>query len=143
VDSLLDEPPARAWPIAPRRGPGYSYDSSGNVQITDSTHELTQNVQNFPVQAYCDIPATASRTAPPRSPTPPAASHAWRAGNYGAGRTVYIGPIAFGDFQNYAGAKNYFSDSSFQNLLLNALTYTAGKRALNLSVDISTTATSN
>ncbi|MBM4249166.1 MAG: hypothetical protein FJ149_06970, partial [Euryarchaeota archaeon] len=122
--------------VLPVVTPGYSYDSSGTITITDKNHELTVGVNDFSVQQYCEYPSNGIKNGASSVANAPSGRPCVAWWNLGAGRSVYIGPVSFGCFQNYPNTKNYYSDANFQNLLLNAIAFTAGQRTLNCSVDI-------
>lgn len=103
----------------------YTFVQSGNVTITDSTHPITAGVADFPVQQYGEYAAAGV--------WPDAFTLATYGGSEGAvvykklggvGRSVYLGPIYFGDFQNYAN-EPYYDDLDAMRLLKQAIEWAA------------------
>jgi hypothetical protein len=120
--------------VLPQVCNGYGYDSSGTITITGN-HEITSGVNNFNVQQYCEYPSSGVDNGAVTLGTSPSGKQTIVYKNYGLGRSVYIGPIAFGCFQTYPNAANYYNDANFKLLLANALRWTSGKLLLNCSVD--------
>ena len=104
----------------------YTFVQSGNVTITDSTHPITAGGRRLPGPAI-------RRIRPSR--TLARCIHAgnlWRLRGRGClpkklggvGRSVYLGPIYFGDFQNYAN-EPYYDDVDAMRLLKQAIEWAA------------------
>jgi hypothetical protein len=119
VSSLMDTV------LAVRTTGNYTFVMSGNVTITDSTHPITSGVADFPVQQYGEYAAAGI--------WPDATQLATYFGSEGAvvykklsgiGRSVYLGPIYFGDFQNYAN-EPYYDDVNAMLLLKQAIEWAA------------------
>jgi hypothetical protein len=122
--------------VLPQVCNGYSYDSSGVITITDGSHEITSGVNNVNIQQYCEYPTSGVDNGAVTLGTCPSGKQVIVYKNYGLGRSVYLGPIAFGCFQSYPNVANYYNDANFKLLLANALRWTSGKLLLNCSVDL-------
>ena len=121
--------------ILPVNGQGGGYESGGNLAVVNANHEIMTGVAAFPIQSYCDYPVGGIDNGAVTLMNTPGGRPTVVSGNCGNGRSVYIGPIAFGCFQTYSSA-NYYSDNSFKNLLANSLRWCAGKLTLNCSLDV-------
>ena len=116
--------------------PSYSYTTSGQVTITNPNHPVTQGVNSFnvPAQAYCEYPSSMSVDAGAQSlgtcsgPTVVVEQN-------GVGRTVYLGPNYFGDFQSYQ-SKQWFADANGLKLIQQATLWASGGGSLSGYVDI-------
>jgi type 1 glutamine amidotransferase len=130
VDSDLDD----IVPVSPP----YDFESSGNVtMISGAENSITQGVDPFSI--YGDVEFPESHAADPGAtvlgftmstgstnvtvsdmPMPVVVS--W---SYGLGKTVYLGPIYFGDFQTYEN-EGLYTDVDAVRLLLNSVEWAAG-----------------
>jgi hypothetical protein len=100
--------------------------SDSVVTILDTTHAITRGVHDFPIHAFGEVamggvwPGAAIlgtyAAAPDRASI--AAKH------LGSGRSVYLGPIYYGDFASYAN-EPYFDDADAMLLLKQALEWAA------------------
>ncbi len=106
--------------LAVRTTGNYTFVQSGNVTITDSTHPITSGVADFPVQQYGEYA--------PAGLWPDAVQLATYTGSegsvvckpLGSGRSVYLGPIYYGDFNNYLN-EPYYDDVNAMLLLKQAI----------------------
>jgi len=112
--------------------PSYDFEYSGNVTMISENSPITQGVDTFPICGYVEFPY--SHVADPgatvlgftisngtTNPTTPAIPMPvvvlWF---YGLGKTVYLGPIYFGDFQEYDN-EGLYTDVNAVRLLLNSV----------------------
>jgi hypothetical protein len=110
--------------LAVRTTGNYTFAMSGNVTITNNTHPITQDVNSFPIQNYGEYAVAGL--------WPDAVGLATYGGSegavvyklLGAGRTVYLGPIYFGDFATYSN-EPYYDDLDAMRLLKQALEWAA------------------
>jgi len=104
----------------------YNYASSGTVTILNNTHPITLNVADFSIPDYGEYPVSGlwpdAVQLGSYSASPSQASVACR--ELDAGRTVYLGPIYYGDFQTYAN-ELYYADVDAMRLLKQALEWAA------------------
>ena len=82
----------------------YNFFTSGQIRVTDSTHPVTLNVHDFDIQSHGEwanagLQPGATTLGGYTEDTTGQASIAVR--EVGAGRSVHLGPIYFGAFQNY------------------------------------------
>lgn len=104
----------------------YGFVSTGYVRITDNTHPITMGVGQFPVREYGEYAmagawpdATVLGDYTDASGEP---SVAYRM--VGEGRSVYLGPIYFGDFMVHQN-EPYFQDGNARRLLRQAIHWAA------------------
>jgi hypothetical protein len=117
--------------------PQYDFEMFGNVtMVSEESDSMTQGVDPFPIYDYVEFPAsheadsgatvlgvtlsTGSTNFTTPAPMPVVVS--W---SYGLGKTVYLGPIYFGDFQTY-GNNGLYTDVDAVRLLLNSVEWAAG-----------------
>jgi hypothetical protein len=100
--------------------------SDSVVTILDTAHPITRGVHNFPIQAFGEIAmggvwpgtATLGSYAVASGRASIAAKH------LGSGRSIYLGPIYYGDFASYAN-EPYYDDPDAMLLLRQALEWAA------------------
>jgi len=105
----------------------YNFFASGRILVTDSTHPVTLNVHDFDIQSHGEwanagLQPGATALGGYSEDTTGQASIAVR--EVGAGRSVYLGPIYFGDFQNYEN-EPYYDDADAMLLLKQAIEWAA------------------
>jgi type 1 glutamine amidotransferase len=117
--------------------PSFDYEYSGNVTMISENSSITQGVDPFPIYGYVEFPfphvvdpgATVlgftisngnMNSTTPAVPMPVVVS--W---SYGLGKTMYLGPIYFGDFQSYEN-EGLYTDVDAVRLLLNSVEWVAG-----------------
>jgi hypothetical protein len=96
------------------------------VTILDTMHTITRGVHDFPIHAFGEVAmggiwpgaATLGTYAAVPGRVAIAAKH------LGSGRSVYLGPIYYGDFASYAN-EPYFDDADAMLLLAQALEWAA------------------
>ena len=115
---------------------GYVFDTSGTITITNNNHDITTGVNNFPVQSYVESSSGGADNGATVLATNPSSKPCVTCWNLDLGRAVCLGPVSFGNFAGYSGTKAYYSDNNFKTLLLNSISWCAGKRTLNCSLDI-------
>ena len=113
--------------LLPARTTGsYNYAASGTVTILNNTHPITVNVADFNLQNYGEYPVSGlwpdAVQLGSYSANPSGAAIACR--EIDAGRTVYLGPIFYGDFATYAN-EPYYTDADASRLLKQALEWAA------------------
>ena len=113
--------------LLPARTSGsYGYAYGGTATILNNTHPITLNVADFSIQGYGEYPVSGlwpdAVQLGSYSASPSQTSVACR--ELDAGRTVYLGPIFYGDFQTYANGP-YYSDVDAMRLLKQALEWAA------------------
>ena len=115
---------------------GYGYSTSGQVTITNGNHPVTQGVNNFnvPNGAFCEYPSSASIDAGAQT-LGTCSNPTIVVSDKGAGRTVYLGPNYFGDFQSYQSAA-WYNDANGKKLIQQAALWASGGGSLSGYVDI-------
>jgi len=113
---------------------GYAFVSGEQVRILDSSHPITSGVSNFSVQDYGEYPEAGVRSGALVLGDYTAASGvpAIACQEVGTGRTVYLGPIYFGDFSIYNN-EPYFGDENARRLLRQAIHWAASGPGLAVS----------
>jgi hypothetical protein len=106
----------------------YNYLTTGQVHVTDSLHAVTAGVNDFNVQAYGEyanagLQPGAVMLGGYTADTTGQASIAVR--DVGAGRSVYLGPICFGNFGRYEN-EPYYDDADAMLLLKQAIEWAVG-----------------
>ena len=113
---------------------GYGFVTSGQVHVVDSSNPVTQDVNDFNIQAYGEYANSGLQPG------------ATMLGNYTAGtgnasiavreveagRSVYLGPIYFGTFNNYAN-EPYYDDAGAMLLLKQAIEWASLGSATGIS----------
>jgi hypothetical protein len=116
--------------------PSYSYETSGNVTMTSVNNLIAQGVEDFPIYGYAEFPSseTADSGATVLGITTANSDPVVVVWSYGLGRTVYLGPIYFADFQSY-GNEGLYTDANAVKLLLNSVEWAGahGSKCLVLS----------
>jgi hypothetical protein len=111
--------------LAVRTTGSYAYVMGGSVTVIDSTHPITSGVANFPVRDFGEYAAGGI--------WPDATTLATYGGGsdgavvcktLDAGRSVYLGPIYFGDFYSYVN-EPYYDDLDAMRLLKQAIEWAA------------------
>jgi hypothetical protein len=100
----------------------YGYVGSGTVHITNGSHPITQGVGDFSVYHYGEAPAAGlwpgAVSLGNYSASPTLNSIACK--SLGSGRSVYLGPIYYGNFGSYAN-RPYYTDPNSARLLKQAI----------------------
>jgi len=115
----------------------YTSSSGGQVTITDANHPVTQGVNSFnvPASAYCERPSSGTIDAGASTIATCGGGPAVVVSAKGAGRTVYIGPNYFGDFQIYQ-SKQWYTDPNGKKLIQQAALWASGGGSLSGFIDI-------
>jgi hypothetical protein len=105
---------------------GYAFTSSGMVHVTDTTHPITRGVGDFSIitdgeSGYAGL-WTGAVSLGNYSAQPTWSSIAYK--YLGTGRSVYLGPIYFADFQSYNNL-GYFTGANSRLLLKQAIEWAA------------------
>ncbi|HVP92438.1 MAG TPA: hypothetical protein VMS94_01715, partial [Acidobacteriota bacterium] len=104
--------------ILPVSPPDY-WEISGNITMTSVNNLIAQGVADFPIYGYAEFPSSESADSGATVLGVTTANNdpvvvVW---SYGLGRTVYLGPIYFADFQSY-GNEGLYTDANAVKLLL-------------------------
>ena len=115
----------------------YTSSSGGQVTITNGNHPVTQGVNSFnvPASAYCERPSSNTVDAGATSLATCGGGPAVVVSDKGAGRTIYIGPNYFGDFQIYQ-SKQWYADANGKKLIQQATLWASGGGSLSGFIDI-------
>jgi hypothetical protein len=107
-------------------GEGYSYSTSGQVHVIDDLNPVTQGVNDFDIAGYGEYPIggpwPGATLLGDYSDATGQTSIAVR--GVEAGRSVYLGPVYFGDFSGYGNAA-YYTDANSRRLLKQAIEWAA------------------
>jgi hypothetical protein len=104
----------------------YSFLTTGTVHVTDTTHPITRGVGDFNVYGHGES-ANSGLWAGAVSLGNYSAQPTWSSIAYkylGTGRSVYLGPIYFADFQSYNN-EPYYTDPNARLLLKQAIEWAA------------------
>jgi hypothetical protein len=104
----------------------YGFLTSGQVNVIDNTHPVTQGVSNFNVQSHGEF---ANAGLNPGATmlgdyTASSGNASIAVREVEAGRSVYLGPIYFANFQGYNN-EPYYDDESAMRLLKQAIEWAA------------------
>jgi hypothetical protein len=107
--------------------PPYNYDSLDNITIISQDNPITQGVDTFPIYSYAEFPSSkaADSGATVLGVTTTGGDPVIVVWCYGLGKTAYLGPIYFADFQAYHN-EGLYTDANAVGLLLNSVEW-AGK----------------
>jgi len=110
--------------------------ATGLVTITNGAHPVTQGVNSFnmPVNTYCERPSSGTIDAGATT-LGTCGGPALVISDKGAGRTVYLGPNYFGDYQSY-GSKQLLTDANPKLLMQQAVLWASGGGSLSGFIDI-------
>ena len=105
----------------------YNFFTTGQVHVTDSLHPVTAGVNDFNIQNYGEW---ANAGIQPGATmlgdyTDGSGQASIAVREVGAGRSVYLGPIYFGNFQGYQN-EPYYDDPDAMRLLKQAIEWAAG-----------------
>ena len=103
--------------------PSYGYQTSGNVTMISENNPIAQGVDAFPIYGYAEFPSSeaADSGATVLGVTTEGNYPVVALWCYGLGRTVYLGPIYFADFQWYVVNEGLYTDVNAVKLLLNSV----------------------
>ncbi|MEM2147908.1 MAG: hypothetical protein QXJ94_04820 [Candidatus Bathyarchaeia archaeon] len=117
--------------------PPYDFEYLGNVTMVSEDDQITQGVDQFKIYDLVEFPY--SHEADPGATvlgitlsagntniTSPAFMPVVASWVYGLGKAVYLGPIYFGDFQNYEN-EGLYTDVDAVRLLLNSVEWAGGR----------------
>ncbi len=112
----------------------YSFVTSGQVRVTDSTHPVTRNVHDFNTQSHGEwaIAGLQPGAAALGDYTADSGEASIVVRSVGAGRSVYLGPIYFADFGGYLNAP-YYDDADAMLLLKQAIEWAAQMESTGIS----------
>jgi hypothetical protein len=100
----------------------YNFLTSGNVHITNGSHPITTGVSDFVIRGYGEFANAGmwpgATSLGNYSTNPNAASIAYK--TIGSGRSVYLGPVYFGNFGGYPSSQ-YYTDVNAKRLLKQAI----------------------
>jgi hypothetical protein len=107
--------------------PSYGAETSGNITMISENNPIAQGVDTFPIYDYAEFPSSEAADSGATVLGVTTANNdpvvvVWC---YGLGKTVYLGPIYFGDFQSYDN-EGLYTDANAVGLLLNSVEW-AGK----------------
>ncbi len=107
--------------------PPFDCQTSGNVTMISENNPITQGVDTFPIYVFAEFPDSlaADSGATVLGVTTDGGYPVVALWCYGLGKTVYLGPIYFGDFQVYH-TEGLYTDVNAVRLLLNSVEW-AGK----------------
>jgi len=102
--------------------PPYDYETSGNVTMTSENNPIAQGVEDFPIYDYAEFPSSGAADSGATVLGVTTANYdpvivVWC---YGLGKTVYLGPIYFADFESYDN-EGLYMDVNAVRLLLNSV----------------------
>jgi len=102
--------------------PSYACQTSGNVTMISENSPITQGVDTFPIYDFVEFPSShaADSGATVLGVTTAGGDPVVVLWFYGLGKTVYLGPIYFGDFQQYDN-EGLYTDVNAVKLLLNSV----------------------
>jgi type 1 glutamine amidotransferase len=116
----------------------YDYESSGNITIISQDNPITHGVDTFPIYGFAEFPyshvanATATvlaytvSTGNENYTMTPMSMPVVVSWSFGLGKTVYLGPIYFADFQAYHN-EGLYTDVDAVRLLLNSVEWATGR----------------
>ena len=102
---------------------GYQFITSGTCHITNGSHPITTGVSDFSIYGYGEYSIgvwPGATTLGNYSAAPSYASIVCK--GLGSGRSVYLGPVAFGTFGGYP-ARSYYTDLNSRRLIKQAIAW--------------------
>jgi hypothetical protein len=110
--------------------------TTGMVTITNGAHPVTQGVNSFnlPASTYCERPSSGTVDAGATT-LGTCGGPTLVVSEKGAGRTVYLGPNYFGDYQTY-GSKQFLIDADPKLLMQQAALWASGGGSLSGFIDV-------
>jgi len=122
---------AQAWQLdsimAVSCSQDYDFLTSGLVHVIDNSHPVTQDVNDFNIQSHGEYANAGLQPGAVMLGDYAAASGqaSIAVREVQAGRSVYLGPIDFGTFQDYSN-ESYYDDADAMRLLKQAIEWAAG-----------------
>ncbi|MEK6920820.1 MAG: hypothetical protein AABX82_02970, partial [Nanoarchaeota archaeon] len=108
--------------------PSYTSVFDGTLVITNSIHDITKGVNSFGNPTYCEGPSSGVADSGAIVLGTCSSRPAIATKDFFSGKAVYLGPIYFGDFQNYGSA--LYSNNDARKLLLNSIEHAAGRKSV-------------